>query len=117
MDDLILPGGPRILKDADGAYRLVGRQVDLRQPGSPSGSYRITAEDLLLAAARMRRDGASFEAIRRHLDPMPHVTDAQVEHFLKLGMELLERRIAEGKEPEESVHTIAVAVDLPDDEP
>lgn len=122
-DRLVIPGGPRIIKDPDGAYRLVGaetreRVVDLSRPGTPSGAYRIRPEDLLLAAARLRRDGMSFAAIRKELEVMPHVTDRQLEAFLKVGMDLLEQRIAQGIEPAETVHRVTeVVAELDDDEP
>lgn len=122
-DRLIIPGGPRVIQDPDGSVRLVGvqsetRTMDLRKTGSEAGSYKTKPLDLMMAAARMRRDGMSREAIRKELDLLPHVTNAQLDAFLDNAEALLNRRISAGLEPAESVHRVAVPVlDDPDDEP
>lgn len=123
--DLIIPGGPRIIKDPDGSLRVVGlqgetetRTLDLRKTGSEAGEYKVKPLDVMMAAARMRRDGMTREAIRKELDLLPHVTNAQLDAFLDNSEALLNKRIAAGLEPAESVHRVAVpVVHDPDDEP
>lgn len=81
-------------------------RIDRRLP--PGSSYRMTAEDLMLAAARMQRDGMTRDQIRRELEF--DGPTAYLDRFLDRSRELLAQRIAEGVEPEESV----VQIDLND---
>jgi hypothetical protein len=106
---LVAPDGQRILVDDDGTARLlddrvVQRKVDLTEVAE---EQVVKAEELLIAAGRMLRDGKSMTEMRLQLGAPRHlVPDAYLETFCRKGLTLLERRIAEGKEPAESVQTV-----------
>lgn len=116
-DDIILPGGPRLIQNSDGTMRVVGaraeppltKTIDRTHPGP----YRIKPREVILAAARMQRDGLSLKAIRAELDLLPHVTDEQLQFAINVGMVWLAEDIAAGLEPEESKVTFEVR---PEDE-
>ncbi len=65
---------------------------------------RFTPEDILVAAARMLRDGKSLDYIMTELDvDRAIVSHRMMERAIRnVGMPLLEKRIAEGKEHAES---------------
>ncbi len=65
---------------------------------------RFTPEDILVAAARMLRDGRSLDYIMTELDvDRAIVSHRMLERAIRnVGMPLLEKRIAEGKEAAES---------------
>ena len=65
---------------------------------------RFTPEDILVAAARMLRDGKSLDYIMTELDvDRQIVSHRQLERAIRnVGMPLLEKRIAQGQEAAES---------------
>lgn len=71
-------------------------------------SYSVDPEQLLMRAARMQRDGMSLKAIRAELD-LKNVSDKLLQSALRLGLQLLNAAIAEGREPAESKTVIGYA--------
>lgn len=65
---------------------------------------RFTPEDVLVAAARMLRDGRSLDHIMTELDVDRQIVSYRMlERAIRnIGMPLLERRIAKGQEAAES---------------
>jgi hypothetical protein len=130
MDRLIIPGrgGPRLVKNADGTISVSGEHIrqepmgllSIDRIGEPGKLTKVSAQDTILAAARMQRDGYSLKQIREYLgDPMEKmpvidrrtgalvrpgvpVSDDMLQKALDAGHELLAKLIAEGAEPEES---------------
>lgn len=77
--------------------------LDKTQTYSKDGEqYSAKPHDILVAAARMQRDGMSLKNIRAELDLADAVTDRELQRALNIGHELLKRRIKAGKEHEES---------------
>jgi hypothetical protein len=123
---------PRIRRAADGSLFIenepeVARlKVDRTMPLGTSA--HVKPEDLLLAMARMSRDGKSLAAIRSELEIRDYppgsgnlIPNATVERALAYGRALLDQRIAQGLEPAETVSYVEVpkaeAEELEDDEP
>jgi hypothetical protein len=66
----------------------------------------IRPKDVLMAGARMQRDGRSLRYIKRELQlnmlGSEFITDRQLQNALNLGHKLLAQAIKRGEEPEES---------------
>jgi len=69
-------------------------------------SYVVKPGELAMRAARLQRDGMSLKQIRAELDLIPsgpmRPTDAQLQAWLNIGHNLLDRAIKAGTEPAES---------------
>lgn len=76
-------------------------------------SYSMDPEQLLMRAARMQRDGASLKAIKAELD-LKNVSNRMLESALRLGHQLLDVAIRDGREPAESKRV--VGYEMLDDE-
>lgn len=87
-----LTGGPEVtVRDAAVTYADEGE------------SYTADAEQLLMAMARRKRDGASNRAIVSEFDLKGRATHNEVlNRALRVGMAMLDRAIAEGREPAET---------------
>lgn len=72
--------------------------------GEEGQQVSFTPAQILMAAARMQRDGRTLRSIYEELDLDPReVNMAQLETAIRnVGMPLLEKRIAAGLEPAES---------------
>lgn len=93
--DLILPAGfgkPKtVWVDKTVTYTENNEQVS------------FSPEDILVAAARMLRDGRSLDYIMAELDVKGLVSHRELERaILNVGMPALQRRIARGQESAES---------------
>lgn len=90
----------------------VKKIIDRTSPATPGAVYRASPEDIMLAAARMRRDGASREAIMKALEADTSVvTNDIMDRFLDRADALLNQRIAQGLEPAETRVVVQVPVD------
>lgn len=69
--------------------------------GSGQRGIQISPEEVLMAAARMQRDGASLRQIKVQMQ-LVGVDDPTLQRALDRGAGLLAARIAAGLEPEES---------------
>ena len=89
-----LTGGPRIeVRDAAVTYADKGE------------SYTADAEQLLMAMARRKRDGASNEAIISEFDLKGDARSPYIlNRALRIGMDMLDRAIAEGRAPAETLN-------------
>jgi hypothetical protein len=104
---LVLPGVRAAVE------RSVRRIVDRTMPVGTA--YRITPEDLMLAAARMQRDGMTRDQVMREMGVTfgeQGVTHEVMDRFLDRARALLDQRIAQGLEPAET----RTEVEVPDDE-
>lgn len=63
--------------------------------------YSAKPKDILMAAARMQRDGQSLKVIKMELD-VAGVSDAVLQRALNKGHWMLNQAIAQGLEPAES---------------
>lgn len=114
---LWLPHGPipEVVQDDEGYVTV---RVDRTMPIGQHSVPRIRPEDLLLSMARMSRDGKTREQIRKELeihfyvDPNTgvrhYVDDATFDRALAKGRALLQLRIRQGLEPEETVFDVLV---------
>lgn len=91
--------------------RVPVRKLDLTLP--PATVHTISAADLMLAAARMQRDGMSREAIMKRMDIGTHtgVTLDGMDRFLAQARAYLEQEIAAGRQPAESMVEVPVIYD------
>jgi len=102
---IYLPGGNVLAVGEDKPnlddYAWVDKTLTYSENGE---KVQFTPEDILVAAARMFRDGRSLDYIMTELDvDKKIVSHKQMERaIVNVGMPLLERRIARGKEAEES---------------
>lgn len=111
--------GPEFDQDDEGYVRL---KVDRARP-DPS-AYAVKPKDLLLAMARMSRDGMTREQIRRETGAYYHVAPNGVRHYiddatfdraLERGRALLDAEVrkwhqtgGQEGEPPETVHHVLV---------
>lgn len=102
---LYLPGGNTVTlgenKPNPDDYGWVDKTLTYTENNE---QVRFTPEDVLVAAARMLRDGKSLDYIMTELDVDRQIVSyRQLERAIRnLGMPLLEKRIAQGQEAAES---------------
>lgn len=102
---LYLPGGNVVTlgedKPSADEYDWVDKTLTYTENGE---QVRFTPEDILVAAARMLRDGRSLDYIMTELDVDRQIVSyRQLERAIRnVGMPLLEKRIAQGQEAAES---------------
>jgi hypothetical protein len=102
---IYLPGGNVVTVGEDALasdqYEWVDKTLTYTENGE---QVRFTPEDILVAAARMLRDGKSLDYIMTELDVDRQIVSyRQLERAIRnVGMPLLEKRIAQGQEAAES---------------
>lgn len=79
--------------------------IDRTLPMDGTGK-RVTPREVLMAAARMQRDGRSLRFIRHELQlnmlGSGFITNEQLQRAINVGHTLLAQAIAKGEEPAES---------------
>lgn len=80
--------------------RFYDQRVTYTQGGR---GFSADPREVLMAAARMERDGWSLAKIRQELSLGSWVTDQQLRNALVRGHQFLNEAIARGEVPEESV--------------
>lgn len=109
-----MPDRQPVLFGPDGRPIIIEKKdFSAYEPKAGEG-MTISPMDTLVKAARMLRDGMSIKAINRELQ-LINVPDRLLNNaIVNVGMPLLERRIAQGLEPAESVVNIPIPVALDD---
>jgi lambda repressor-like predicted transcriptional regulator len=76
--------------------------IDRTLPMDGKTGKTITPREVLMAAARMQRDGASLRRIRHEMQLHGNIPDRVLQKAIDKGHRLLAKAIARGEEPAES---------------